>query len=74
MPRRLCTFAAKALKRPVKWTSTRSEAFMSDAQGRDHVTKIELALDNDGNSPPCATETYANMGAYLSTFAPSVPT
>jgi carbon-monoxide dehydrogenase large subunit len=44
-----CTFAARQLKRPVKWTSTRSEAFMSDAHGRDHVTKIELALDADNN-------------------------
>ncbi|SEM49491.1 xanthine dehydrogenase, molybdenum binding subunit apoprotein [Loktanella fryxellensis] len=69
-----CTFAAKALNRPVKWTSTRSEAFMSDAHGRDHVTKIELALDADNNFVAVRTETYANMGAYLSTFASSVPT
>ncbi|MEJ1992425.1 MAG: xanthine dehydrogenase family protein molybdopterin-binding subunit [Maritimibacter sp.] len=69
-----CTFAAKQLKRPVKWVASRSEAFMSDAQGRDHVTKIELALDGDNNFTALRTETYANMGAYLSTFAPSVPT
>ncbi|NNE53501.1 MAG: xanthine dehydrogenase family protein molybdopterin-binding subunit [Sulfitobacter sp.] len=69
-----CTFAAKACNRPVKWTSTRSEAFMSDAHGRDHVTKIELALDGDNNFTAIRTDTYANMGAYLSTFAPSVPT
>ena len=69
-----CTFAAKALRRPVKWTSSRSEAFMSDAHGRDHVTRIELALDADNNFVAVRTETYANMGAYLSTFAPSVPT
>ncbi len=69
-----CTFAAKACNRPVKWTSTRSEAFMSDAHGRDHVTKIELALDKDNNFTAIRTETLANMGAYLSTFAPSVPT
>ena len=69
-----CTFAAKACNRPVKWTSSRSEAFMSDAHGRDHVTKIELALDKDNNFTAIRTETYANMGAYLSTFAPSVPT
>ena len=69
-----CTFAAKQLGQPVKWTSTRSEAFLSDAQGRDHVTKIELALDGDGHFQAIRTETYANMGAYLSTFAPSVPT
>ncbi|MEY8842344.1 xanthine dehydrogenase family protein molybdopterin-binding subunit, partial [Cribrihabitans sp. XS_ASV171] len=64
----------KALKKPVKWTSSRSEAFISDAHGRDHVTKIELALDGDNNFTAIRTETYANMGAYLSTFAPSVPT
>ncbi|SMH31571.1 xanthine dehydrogenase family protein molybdopterin-binding subunit [Maritimibacter sp. HL-12] len=69
-----CTFAAKQIKRPVKWTSSRSEAFMTDAHGRDHVTKIELALDGDNNFAALRTETYANMGAYLSTFAPSVPT
>ena len=70
----LCTFAAKQLRRPVKWTSSRSEAFMSDAHGRDHVTTIQLALDADNNFTALRTETYANMGAYLSTFAPSVPT
>ncbi|WP_010139223.1 xanthine dehydrogenase family protein molybdopterin-binding subunit [Oceanicola sp. S124] len=69
-----CTFAAKQLRRPVKWTSTRSEAFISDAHGRDHVTKIELALDSEHNFIALRTDTYANMGAYLSTFAPSVPT
>jgi carbon-monoxide dehydrogenase large subunit len=69
-----CTFAAKALNRPVKWTCSRSEAFMSDAHGRDHVTRIELALDADNNFTALRTDTHANMGAYLSTFAPSVPT
>jgi len=67
-------FAAKQLRRPVKWTSSRSEAFITDAHGRDHVTKIELALDADHNFMAIRTDTYANMGAYLSTFAPSVPT
>ncbi|PTW52164.1 xanthine dehydrogenase family protein molybdopterin-binding subunit [Rhodovulum kholense] len=69
-----CTFAAKQLKRPVKWTCTRSEAFISDAHGRDHVTRIELALDAEGHFQALRTETHANMGAYLSTFAPSIPT
>ncbi len=69
-----CTFAAKACNRPVKWTASRSEAFMSDAHGRDHVTKIELALDEDNNFTALRTNTMANMGAYLSTFASSVPT
>ena len=69
-----CTFAAKQLGRPVKWTATRTESFMSDAHGRDHATKIDLALDADGKFLAIRTETLANMGAYLSTFAPSVPT
>ncbi|QBX99784.1 xanthine dehydrogenase family protein molybdopterin-binding subunit [Rhodophyticola sp. CCM32] len=69
-----CTFAAKALKRPVKWTASRSEAFVSDAHGRDHVTRIELALDAENMFTGIRTDTLANMGAYLSTFAPSVPT
>jgi len=68
------TFAARACNRAVKWTSSRSEAFMSDAHGRDHVTKIELALDADNNFTAIRTDTHANMGAYLSTFAPSIPT
>ncbi|MGB8623118.1 MAG: xanthine dehydrogenase family protein molybdopterin-binding subunit [Paracoccaceae bacterium] len=69
-----CTFAAGQLKRPVKWTCSRSESFITDAHGRDHVTKIELALDKQGNFLALRTDTHANMGAYLSTFAPSVPT
>jgi len=68
------TLASRALNRGVKWTSTRSEAFMSDAHGRDHVTKIELALDGDNNFAAIRTTTLANMGAYLSTFGPMVPT
>lgn len=69
-----CTWAAKKLRRPVKWCSDRSEAFVTDAHGRDHVTKIELALDKDGKFLAIRTDTLANMGAYLSTFAPSIPT
>ena len=68
------TFAARQLARPVKWTSSRSEAFLSDAQGRDHVTKIDLALDQDGKFLAIRTDTHANMGAYLSTFSTCVPT
>ena len=69
-----CTFAAKAVNRPVKWTAERSESFVTDAHGRDHVTKIDLALDEDGRFQAIRTSTLANMGAYLSTFAPCVPT
>ena len=70
----LCTFASRKLKRAVKWTANRSESFVSDAHGRDHVTKIDLALEKDGTFLAIRTETMANMGAYLSTFSTSVPT
>ena len=66
--------AAKRIKRPVRWTATRSESFMSDAHGRDHVTKIELALDKDNNFLAFRTETMANVGAYLSNFSTVTPT
>ena len=69
-----CTVAAKQIRRPVKWTSSRSEAFISDAHGRDHITTIQLAMDADNNFLGIKTDTLANMGAYLSTFAPSIPT
>ncbi len=70
----IVTWAAAQLNRPVKWTADRSESFMSDAHGRDHVTNVELALDNDGKFLALRASTLANMGAYLSTFAPCVPT
>jgi carbon-monoxide dehydrogenase large subunit len=70
----LVTWAAGKVRRPVKWTSDRSEAFISDAQGRDHVSHAELALDKDGRFLGLRVSTTANMGAYLSTFAPCIPT
>ena len=70
----IVTWAAKKLKVPVKWTAERSESFMSDAHGRDHVTKVRLGLDADGNFTALAVDTHANMGAYLSTFSTCVPT
>ena len=69
-----CTFAARKLRMPVKWTASRSESFITDAHGRDHVTRIELALDSEGRFVAIRTNTLANMGAYLSTFATSIPT
>ena len=69
-----CTFASRKLKRAVKWTANRAESFVSDAHGRDHVTKIDLALEKDGTFLAIRTNTMANMGAYLSTFSTSVPT
>lgn len=70
----LTAWAAMTLRRPVKWISDRSEAFLSDAQARDQVTHAELALDRDGRFLALRIDTTANMGAYLSTFAPEVPT
>jgi aerobic carbon-monoxide dehydrogenase large subunit len=70
----LVLWASKRVGRPVKWTSTRSEAFLSDAHGRDHVTHAELALTADGRFRGLRVRTLANMGAYLSTFAPAIPT
>jgi aerobic carbon-monoxide dehydrogenase large subunit len=67
-------WASKKTGRPVKWTATRSESFLTDAQGRDHVTDAELALGPDGQILGLRVKTIANMGAYLSLFAPCVPT
>jgi aerobic carbon-monoxide dehydrogenase large subunit len=67
-------FASKQIGRPIKWTADRSEAFLSDAHGRDHDSVAELALDKDGTFLALRATTTANMGAYLSTFASSVPT
>ena len=68
------TWAAKQVNRPVKWTADRSESYVSDAHGRDHVTTAELAMDKDGNFLAMRVKTIANVGAYLSTFASCVPT
>lgn len=68
------TWAAAKIRRPIKWTSDRSEAFITDAHGRDHVSHAELAMDETGKFLGLRVRTMANMGAYLSTFAPSVPT
>ena len=70
----VCLWAAKRLGRPVRWTAERSESFLTDAHGRDHVTRAELALDPDGRILALQVHTIANLGAYLSTFASSVPT
>ena len=67
-------WASKRVGRPIKWTAERSESFLSDAHGRDHVTTAELALDKDGRFLALRVHTTANMGAYLSTFASCIPT
>ena len=68
------TWASKRINRPIKWTAERSESFLSDAHGRDHVTKAELAMDANGKFLAMRVATTANLGAYLSTFASCVPT
>ena len=70
----IVTWASKRLGRPVKWTAQRSESFVTDAHGRDHATKAEMGFDADGRITALRVDTYANLGAYLSTFAPCVPT
>jgi carbon-monoxide dehydrogenase large subunit len=70
----IVTWAAKKVGRPVKWVAKRSESFVSDAQGRDHYTVAELAVDEGHKVIGLRVETVANMGAYLSTFAPAIPT
>jgi carbon-monoxide dehydrogenase large subunit len=67
-------FASKQIKRPIKWTCERSEAFLSDAHGRDHATTVSLGLDKDGQFLALQVHTTANLGAYLSTFSSCVPT
>jgi aerobic carbon-monoxide dehydrogenase large subunit len=70
----LTCYAARKLGRPVKWASDRGEAFLADTQGRDNVTLGEIAIDKDGKFLALRTRNVANMGAYLSTFAPYIPT
>ncbi len=67
-------WASKKIRRPIKWTAERSEAFLTDAHGRDHVTTVELGTDHDGKFLALRVNTTANLGAYLSTFASCVPT
>src|SRR6266850_3856745 len=67
-------WASKRVGRPIKWTAERSESFLTDAHGRDHVTTAELALDKDGKFLALRVATTANLGAYLSTFGSCIPT
>ncbi|MCP5152645.1 MAG: xanthine dehydrogenase family protein molybdopterin-binding subunit [Ectothiorhodospiraceae bacterium] len=70
----MLAWAARKLGRPVKWTADRGESFLSDVQGRDHHTVAELAFDADNRIVGLRVATTANMGAYLSLFAPFIPT
>jgi carbon-monoxide dehydrogenase large subunit len=67
-------WASKRVGRPVKWVADRSEAFLADAHGRDHITHAEMAFDGDGKILALRARTIANLGAYMSTFSSSVPT
>src|SRR6202161_4736077 len=67
-------WASRRVGRPVKWLSDRSEAFLVDAHGRDHVTHAEMAFDGDGKITGLKVHTTANLGAYMSTFSSAVPT
>ena len=67
-------WASKRVNRPIKWAAERSESFLADAHGRDHVTHAELALDKEGKFLAMRVHTTAAMGAYLSTFASCIPT
>jgi len=68
------TWAAKQVNRSIKWTCERSESFLTDAHGRDHVSHAEMAMDKDGKFLAMRVHTDANLGAYLSTFSTAVPT
>ena len=70
----LVLFAARRIDRPVRWIATRSEAFLADTYARDHATTVKLGLADDGTFLALKVDTVANMGAYLSTFAPAIPT
>src|SRR3954471_20553913 len=67
-------WASKRVSRPVKWVCDRSEAFLADAHGRDHVTHAEMAFDETGKITALKVTTIANLGAYMSTFSSSIPT
>jgi carbon-monoxide dehydrogenase large subunit len=69
----LLVWAARRLGRPVRWIAGRRESFLSDTQGRDHVTQAELALDAEGKFLGLSVRTTANLGAYVSTFGAAIP-
>ena len=69
-----CTWASKKLRRPIKWTADRTQAFLSDAHGRDHINKVQMALDSNNRIIGLRVDTLANLGGYLSAFAVATPT
>ncbi|HET6469877.1 MAG TPA: xanthine dehydrogenase family protein molybdopterin-binding subunit [Geminicoccaceae bacterium] len=69
-----CLWAAKVTGRPVKWIADRSESFLADGHGRDHVTRVQIATDAQGRMTALRASTIANLGAYLSQYGPFIPT
>ncbi|MEJ6785580.1 xanthine dehydrogenase family protein molybdopterin-binding subunit [Aminobacter sp. Piv2-1] len=69
-----CLWLAKKVGRPVRWTADRSESFLADTHGRDHLTTVQIALNTEGLFLGLKVDTTANMGAYLSNYATSIPT
>jgi carbon-monoxide dehydrogenase large subunit len=70
----VCLWASKKTGVPVKWVADRTESFLTDAHGRDHVTEVQLAFDADNRMIGLKVDTIANLGAYMSLFSSSVPT
>ena len=70
----VCLWASMKTKRSVKWTSDRSEAFLTDAHGRDHVSTAKMGFDKNNKIVGFSVDTIANLGAYMSLFSSSVPT
>ncbi len=70
----LCAFLARELGRPVKWCETRSENFLATTHGRDHIQDVEIAALRDGTITGLKVTSSANLGAYLSTMGPGIPT
>jgi carbon-monoxide dehydrogenase large subunit len=70
----IVVFCAKTLNRPVKWTETRTENYKSTTHGRDHIQEVEMAAKRDGTITGIRGKVWANLGAYLSTAAPGIPT
>jgi carbon-monoxide dehydrogenase large subunit len=70
----VCLWASKKTGVPVKWTCDRTEAFLTDAHGRDHVSTVKMAFDKDNRITGLKVDTIANLGAYMSLFSSAVPT
>ena len=70
----VCLWASKKTGVPVKWVADRTESFLADAHGRDHVSMVEMAFDKDNRITGLKVDTIANLGAYMSLFSSCVPT